>query len=347
MQISPTAEGFRAAFRRPLVACAEIVWRWSVGVVAGTLAFFGLIEYLDTLAVSPGDSIMLASGQPYLIAAAVARILRGSLSRGMLSALIAAFLLAGLWIIAASIGRYAVVRDLLSYFSARRQSPGVGAEDSQETSTTATTPINSLRTLASLLRLNFLRVTIVLAAVLAIVGSAAFAGAVADHYKESVLGVLLFVPAALLVSAVTWMLNRFVSLAAMIAVREDADAVTAMSSAAWFWRNHSSAVAAVTIWTAMAHLAAFSSAASFAMTPLLLLQLLPWRLVALTVVLILLLYFALADWLAVARLAGYLSITELPRHPIPPPLITPEPEPRTAVDPNELILSDVPLSQPI
>jgi hypothetical protein len=67
----------------------------------------------------------------------------------------------------------------------------------------------------------------------------------------------------------------------------------------------------------------------------------PWRLVLLAVILVTLAYFALADWLYTARLAGYICIAEmpeaLPAAPLPPPM-----PPQTTIDRDELILSDVP-----
>jgi hypothetical protein len=62
-------------------------------------------------------------------------------------------------------------------------------------------------------------------------------------------------------------------------------------------------------------------------------------------------YFALADWLYIARLAGYVCIVEMPEavlipSPSTPPVAGPPvqtaPVLDTAIDRDELILSDVP-----
>ena len=74
MPISPTAEGFRTAFRRPSFAIAEITWRWAVGATAALLFFFGFFEYLNTLPVTNGELLFLKSGQPFLISQAIAHI---------------------------------------------------------------------------------------------------------------------------------------------------------------------------------------------------------------------------------------------------------------------------------
>src|SRR5579864_2375990 len=109
MSNSPTAAAFRAAFRRPSVSLAEIMWRWSAGGTATALFVFGVLEYLHTLPVTNVELLFLRSRHPYLVAEAIAHILRGSLNRVVLATLLAAPMLCGLWIAAASIGRIATV----------------------------------------------------------------------------------------------------------------------------------------------------------------------------------------------------------------------------------------------
>src|SRR5450432_1681425 len=103
MAISPTAEGFRAVFRRPSLTFAEISWRWCVGATATALFFFGLFEYLSTLPVSGRELLLLRSRQPYLVGQAIVRILHGSANRAVMSLMVAALLLGFLWILAASL----------------------------------------------------------------------------------------------------------------------------------------------------------------------------------------------------------------------------------------------------
>ena len=79
-------------FRRPLLTFAEITWRWAVGATATALFFFGLFEYLSSLPVSRGEMLFLRSRQPYLVGQAILHILRGSLSRAVLSLLVATLL---------------------------------------------------------------------------------------------------------------------------------------------------------------------------------------------------------------------------------------------------------------
>jgi len=76
---------------------------------------------------------------------------------------------------------------------------------------------------------------------------------------------------------------------------------------------------------------------------------LPWRLVLAGVILVTVAYFAVVDWLYMARLAGYVCIAEmlqpllspLPPAPHVPPTISGPPV-QTTIDRDEPILSDVP-----
>src|SRR5437879_5144280 len=113
MAISPTVEGFRAAFRRPSLTLAEITWRWTMGATAVALFVFGLFEYLSSLHVTKGELLFLRTRHPYLVGEAIAHILRGSLNRAVMAGLLAALMLTILWIMAASVGRIATVRALL------------------------------------------------------------------------------------------------------------------------------------------------------------------------------------------------------------------------------------------
>src|SRR2546426_3815093 len=119
---SPTLEGFRAALCCPALTLVEITWRWTVGATSCALAGVGLIEYLDTLPVSKGDLLLLRTRHPILVGQAIEHIIRGSLSRAMITALMGAMGLTVLWVLAASIGRAATIRALLEYFAERRVS---------------------------------------------------------------------------------------------------------------------------------------------------------------------------------------------------------------------------------
>ena len=333
MTISPTAEGFRAAFRRPSLALAEISWRWVTGATAAALFLFGLFEYLDTLPITNGELLFLRTRQPYLVGEAIAHILRGSLNRAVIAGMLGVLLLAGLWIIAASVGRIATVRGLLDYFR-RDVASNVSAM--------------SMRALA---RLNFLRFSVALAALLGLVGASIVASfASPDSHPRPALSFFLFLPIAALVFLAWSSLNWLLSLAGIFAVRDGEDAVSAISAAVTLCRERAGAVSAVSIWTGLAHVVAFVGVTMVVSMPLGFVALVSWRLVIAFMMLATVAYFALADWLYMARLAGYVCIIEMPEAPTPQALppqppgggVTAGPPLQTSIDRNEPILSDLP-----
>jgi class 3 adenylate cyclase len=347
MAISPTVEGFRAAFRRPSFTLAEIAWRWTAGATAAALLLFGLFEYLDTLPVTNGELLFLRTRQPYLVGEAIAHILRGGLNRAVLTGLVATFLLGVLWIVAASAGRIATVRALLDYF--RRNVAGAASESGVRND--GERDVASSVSTKALLRLNFLRTSVALAAVFGFIGAAILAGfASPEADPQPALAFFLFLPLAGLICLAWGALNWLLSLAGMFAVRDGEDAVGSISAAVTLCRERTGPVAAVSFWTGLAHLVAFVGATMMASLPLGFAAVVPWRLVVLAVLLVTLAYFTLADWLYMARLAGYVCIAEMPEaalaplppapRPVPPPIAAPPVQ--TTIDRDERILSDVP-----
>jgi hypothetical protein len=101
-------------------------------------------------------------------------------------------------------------------------------------------------------------------------------------------------------------------------------------------------------WTGLAHLVALSIATSVAAFPLALAQVMPGRFVIAGIFLVTLAYFAIADWLYMARLAGYVYISEMPPAVAATSSLPPSPLPgnighvETSIDRSEPILSDLP-----
>ncbi len=338
MSVSPTVEGFRAAFRRPSLTLAEITWRWIVGATALVLFFFGLFEYLNTLPVTNGELLMLRTRQPYLVWQAIAHMLRGSLNRVVMSWIVAGSMLGLLWIIAASVGRIATVRGLLEYFATRISEGGSSYAGEKDVASNIST--NGI----ALVRINFLRAVLFLAALFGFVGAAILASFVSpDSDPQPGLAFVVFLPFAALICLITWALNWLLSLAGIFAVRDGEDAVGSISSAVTLCRERIGPVFAVSTWTGLAHIIAFVVASTVASTLIGVATLLPWRFVVLTGAFVTLLYFAFADWLYTARLAGYICITEMPEAVAAPLYQTPAAPPlQTTIDREEPILSDVP-----
>ena len=305
------------------------MWRWCFGATGIALFFFALFEFLHTLPVTNGESLFLRTRHPYFVSQAITRILRGSLGRAAMSGMVALVLLALLWMIAAAVGRIATVRALLEYFrlnfSQRMAATDVRTSTDQTDDRPAGNPFRSL------FDLNFLRVSVVLGAVLAIVGATILAGfASPASHPQPGLFLLLWFPVIGLICVIWWALNWFLSLAGLFAVRDAADAMGAISAAASLCRERTGAVLAVSTWTGLAHMCAFVGATTVVALPLSTLGILPGRVILLGIFVLTLAYLALADWLYMARLAGYVCIAEMPEAWFgPPPATSPSPAPPT------------------
>jgi hypothetical protein len=312
---SPTVEGFRTIFRRPALSLAEISWRWSFGAAACLLGIFGLFEYLDTLPVSNRDLFLLRSGAPAFVSRALAHILRGSGLRLLLAMFIVFAALAVLWIVIASIGRAATLPPLLE--SIRTRARASAAQASSEESSADIPSQASEHPVRSLAGLHFLRVLVFGLAVFALVGAALAAGFLSpkDDPQPGLAFFFFLLLAILIVLAVTT-LNWLLSLATLFVVRSGEDSFGAISAAMDFCRDRIGAVSAVGTWFGLAHLTFFVIASSVVGFPLSLLRIVPPGFVLLGVILVTLLYLAIADALYVGRLAGYAAILEAPPTPI-------------------------------
>jgi hypothetical protein len=317
------------------------MWRWTVGAVASSLFLFGLVEYLGMLSVNNVDAALLRTRQPLLVANAIRHILRGRLDRAVFTALAGALAVSVLWIIAGSIGRAATIRALLDSFR-------------EKTVRNASTEIpNSSASFRSLSGLNFLRVAAVQAAIFSFLGTAILATfASSDANPQPGLVFIIFIPLAAFICLVWQALNWLLSLASIFAVRDGADALAALSAAVALLRERTGSVAAVSTWMGLAHFVAFSAAASAISLPLAFIQVAPARLLIAIVILITLAYFAIVDWLYIARLAAYICIAETPVASISSasvfvPPVAGQHFPQnalttTTIDRDELILGDIP-----
>jgi hypothetical protein len=330
---SPTLEGFRAIFTRPSFGLAEIGWRWSFGAATSLLLTFAFFEYLDTLPVSKADLLLLQTGQPVLISRAVAHIFRGSAFRVIETAVVLALALGFAWVVVASLARVATLNALLSYF--------------RETGMSSSQPNRAGNwRLRSLFALNFFRLGTTLASAVGLFAAILLGGAVSrpdDPSPGSALLILLTI--TMLVWSAWSTLNWFLSLAAVFVVADGRDTFSAIASAVALCRTRAGSVFAAGTWFGLAHITAFAVASSVVAFPLGFAAVLPTGVVLGGVLLVTLLYFAVADFLYVGRLAAYVAILELPE-----PLVSTEIAPinRTPLDPaidaSELILSDVPAS---
>jgi len=211
------------------------------------------------------------------------------------------------WIVLASLARAATLRTLFEYFPQNGE---------------------CRPRLNSLIGLNTLRASALLAAVLGVGGAAFLGGAASSTTDPSpASGLLIFWMLTLFIGLAWSMLNWYLSLAAIFAVGEGKTSFGALAAAVEFIRNHPGPVAAAATWFGLAHGVAFVVATSVAAFPLGLAGVLPGGIVVGGLLLIALLYFAVVDSLYIGRLAAHVFIIDRP-----------EPRPQSDDD----ILSDIP-----
>jgi len=335
---SPTLEGFRTILRRPSFGLAEISWRWSFGAAAALLITFSFLEYLKTLPVSRLDLLLLKTRHPTLVGQAMAHIFHGSGPRIVRTCIILVLGLAAMWIAVAASARATIVNALCAYFRAESHS------DQKKS-----------WPLRSLLGLNFLRVAAALAATVGCVTALLLGGAASPPGNPAPGAAFLVVLAVLLVVWLAWsVVNWFLSLASVFAVVAGWDAFGSIAAAVNLCRDQTGSVFAAGTWFGLAHVVAFFIATSIVAFPLGFAPVLPPAVALGGVIVITLLYFAVADFLYMGRLAAYVAMVEFPPVLVAlessPPRIpngsrgpTTAPDSEGSVDQNELILSDIPL----
>lgn len=318
---SPISAAFRLVFRRPSLPLAEIAWRWSFSAGAWFLGFAFFAAYLGSLPVNSLDRLMLRSDQPALIARALRHIFSGSGFRFTVTGILLVLLLVLSWIVLGSLSRVALVR-------AAAAELGVSADSNGHA-------------LPTLLFLNFLRVAIAMAAILAIAGSIILASSFWASTHMSVAGAGILVGLGWLLAWFFWaFLNWLLSFTGALAPLEHG----AFSSALAMFSRKKSAISLIGIVFGSCHLAAFAVAWMATSTALGLSGAVPLRGRVVLVAIVVMAYCALADFFYTGRLVAYVSLLRPEEAPVENPCIAQSfPPGGLSIDKGELILSDVPL----
>jgi hypothetical protein len=280
---------------------------------------------MGSLPVTAVDRLLLGTQQPILISRAIQRIFHGSAFRFTEAGIVLLIGLAVAWIALASLGRAATLAALLEEF-------GISTRSNR-------------RMVRSLFALNFLRVAVFLAAKVAGIGAILIASSfwASTHVSFGDASRLWF--AVLFLDWMAWaLLNWLLSTAAVFVGIEQEGSLGAIGSCARFCVERTGRVLAVGVWFGLPHLGAFITAWGAGFTVLSTVG--AWRMGPALVLEFLIIagYCAVADFLYTGRLAAYIAIVrgpevELSRATSP---AAPGSGP-TAVDRDELILSDVPL----
>jgi hypothetical protein len=299
---TPIRDAFRTLWRQPSIYAAELAWRWSWGAAAFALTALALNEYLYTLVVTPTDLMLLRLRHPLAVSRALADIFHGSAPRLIYTAAVLIPALALLWIVLAALGRYTTLRALVSHATP------------SWTATSGAIP--------SLIGLHTLRVALALAGILSFLGAALVASFVSTPKNPHVgLAALIFLPLAVLVSAIWSWVSWFLQISTIFTVRDGNDAFGSLASAMDFARRCGRKTSAVSFWFGAMHVVAFVIGSTVVAYPLALAQLLSPSITLFLMAAVSVAYFAIADYLYLARLAGYLAVVEWDRNP-PAELVT-------------------------
>ena len=289
---SPLRYGFRTVWREPMLALAEIAWRWVWGASALLIAWFAARGYLRSLDVSKYDQFRLNSGNPQWMAEAITHIFSGSGPTLLRLTLIITPAALVLWLFAASFGRAATLRTLVGNGSA-----GVHT--------------NGKSFVARTFLLHLWRVVI---GTLALVGMAAsfLLGAVlmgGSDPPQPLVFMAVFFPLATLFTVVRSRINWFLLLANIYAA-----AGTGMGAgfgeATRVFKRRSGEFMSVGTVIGVIRLVLMGGVTllSFALLPAI--GNVPGKLLWSVFLLMTLLYFAVSDWLYAVKLAAYTRIVQ-------------------------------------
>jgi hypothetical protein len=123
---SPFQEGFAALRDEPLLLPTELTWRWCFALAAWLLALSAAALFLDSLKVSDLDRFLLATMRPALEWSALNHIFQGTLLRAVWIKFIVLAGLTLLWSFAAAAGRAASLRNLVAIFGADDRDESAG-----------------------------------------------------------------------------------------------------------------------------------------------------------------------------------------------------------------------------
>jgi hypothetical protein len=324
--------GFRAVFRQPALILAEIAWRWSFGAAAWVLVVLTARAVLAGIDISEAEYLLARHSDLFLIADACARILSQALPAFARAAAIIVPALALIWIFAVTLGRAATLKAL---FSVPLEFVGPGAlagaaPEPFKSSTAAGAHARGKMRFSSLLFLYLLRALFTLATLLAFIGTMILAAITfpaqgADPSTAALIWVILAALAAVFWTVINW----FLALAPIWIVRDGRDPFRAIADSLALFRRDSGAYVSAAWWFGVIRGLALLTAFIAALVAASVLE--TSRAVAAASLLIALLYFAVADFLYVARIAAFVALADESSQPSAVSIQPPAPEPQPAI----------------
>jgi len=302
---SPLRSGLRELMQSPSIVLGEIAWRWGFGLTVWAVLLYTTLTFLAGIKISEGEWKVLRSLEPYSMQIVLAHILAelGPMLARWIPAVMPVLMV--LWVLLASIGRAATLKALLSQPSA----------------------MNWL----GLIGINVLRVVVLVAAVLAFFAGGILIGVwVPPSPERSMLPGFLMLLLALVVGSLWSMLNWFLSLAPIFAVRDGRGAFASLRDSVELFHSEPGRYIAIagalgimrSLLIGVILLASLAAAGTAAQGQ--------WQGALTFGVIVSLIYFALVDVLQIWRIAAYVKLAEPepetdpelapPAEPLLPPL---------------------------
>jgi hypothetical protein len=305
--------GFSIAFHRPAVFAAELAWRWAFGAAAILLISYSVLLFLASIPVSDRDLLGLSGVIPGMIPSALAHIFNGSGPKivRLLCALIAGIGL--LWWLASAFGRAVVLQELVPQ---RKQS----ARDAIR----ILLHFNLLRALLSILAL------IACAGAFALASRMALAGQAVDQPRSAApdasVFYLVFLPLAIIAGWLWSTFNWHLTLAPIVALGTGSGVTDSISKTAALVLRQGRQFFWVGLVFGLLRLIVAGVFLFFAMGTFAVLAQLATGLAVAGLAVVALCYFAIADFLTIARLAAYERILEWDSEKPTTEPVTPSPE---------------------
>jgi len=280
---SPIRNGLGAVFRAPSLWLAEMAWRRSFGIGAGLLIFLSLLQFLDTLAAPQDSGFFPGRNSRRAVFAALAGVFQGSGTTILKLAVLLVPALIILWIFAAGLGRTVTLKFLLSGSKVR---------------------------LRSVLGLNLLRALAALVLILGCAMAAIVAGRASQAIpspENTVASWRVFAGFGVLggLLVCVWAVADWILTVAGVLAHSGRGVLAAIADAVRQIRRHTGQFLAANLGFALLRGVVFFVTSFLAVWAMALAAISGWS----AVLLVWLLYRAVADFLYIARLAAYIDIS--------------------------------------
>jgi hypothetical protein len=309
--------GFRAVVRLPALVLGEVAWRWAFGAAAWTLVIIAIRRILAHVDITQAELLLARHSDVFLIADAGAHIVVQVLPQLARECLVLAPAIAVLWIAAATLGRAITLDALIATpVILSEASREVGDAEPKAPEAFASAPAARAH-FVQISLLHLLRAVFTLATLIAFLGALFLTGlAMPAQPAGALVGILVAAVIGCFWSVVNW----FLALAPIWIVREGHPALRSIADSVDLYRRVPGPYVGIASCFGFLRAAAFVAAFVAA---LLASQATPATSIALCLV-IALIYFAVADFLYIARLATFVALEEScqlsalspwPRHP--------------------------------